>query len=390
MSLPPPPSTPYGGPHGGGIGGSPQWGSQQPAPAGGQFGGPPPWGPPPGQPQWGGPPAGPPPKGGKGKWILGGIIVALVVALAVTITVLVVRPDSDGPSATPTNGADSAFASANDTGPVNIITEDPTCDPWGKLSRTYADTVNGIDWANHDEATPASEWTPELREQYQIATDAMRQVADGAEKLVMLTPHRVVRELYEQLIAYANSFIAAVPSYEKEDDSLAVAVTNLSSGLSVICSAVTYDTAQIYAPLLPEQATPAETSIPQSDATNPTRFIKDPNPVCEKWDIMTTKFAETVEPWRAIDPKTPASEWTAEQKVAADAALPVMTAFADEAVQLGTESNNPTLEDFAVLSAQYWRAFVMALPDYRSADNYLSAAGTYLANVVLVGCESAQ
>ncbi len=50
----------------------PQWGPQQP------------WGPPPG----------PPPRGGKGKWIFGGIALLAVIAVTVVITVLVVGKDS--------------------------------------------------------------------------------------------------------------------------------------------------------------------------------------------------------------------------------------------------------------------------------------------------------
>ncbi len=102
MSVPPPPN---------------QWGSQPPT--GGQ---------PAGGPQWG-PPPGPPPRGGKGKWIFGGIALLAVIAVTVVITVLVVGKDSGGgESPTPTNGNGSDFASANDKGPVGIITEDPTCD----------------------------------------------------------------------------------------------------------------------------------------------------------------------------------------------------------------------------------------------------------------------
>src|SRR5882757_864993 len=118
MTLPPQ-QDPYGPPpQGGGV---PSWGAQ-PQGYGGQYG-PPPQGPPPQwgqQPQWSGPPGPPPGKGGRGKWILGGFGVLVVVVLAVVITVLVVRPSGGGPTPTPTNGQ-SDFASANDTGPVNII-----------------------------------------------------------------------------------------------------------------------------------------------------------------------------------------------------------------------------------------------------------------------------
>src|SRR3954463_8607927 len=114
MSGPPPPN---------------QWGSQPPTGAE-----------PAGAPQWGPPqPWGPPPPGGKGKWIFGGIALLAVIAVTVVITVLVVGKDlGGGESPTPTNGDTSDFASANDKGPTNIITEDPTCEAWGRIAREYA------------------------------------------------------------------------------------------------------------------------------------------------------------------------------------------------------------------------------------------------------------
>jgi hypothetical protein len=54
--------------------------------------------------------------------------------------------------------------------------------------------------------------------------------------------------------------------------------------------------------------------------------------------------------------------------------------------QLGRRSNNPTLQDFAELSAQYRRAFVLALPTYDPSDNYLANAATFISTTVLGGC----
>src|SRR5258707_1219888 len=107
MSVPPPPNQWDSQPPGSQPAGAPQWGPQQP------------WGPPPGP---------PPRRGSKGKWILAGIAVLAVIAVTVVITVLVVGKDSGGgESPMPTNGNGSEFASANDKGPANVITDDPTC-----------------------------------------------------------------------------------------------------------------------------------------------------------------------------------------------------------------------------------------------------------------------
>src|SRR3954453_1154283 len=155
MSVPPPPD---------------QWGSQPPT--GGQPVGAPQWGPPPGgAPQWGpqqpwGPPPGPPPSSGKGKWIIGGIDLVAVIAVTVVITVFVVGKDSDGGSPTPTNGADSDFASADDTLPVGIITEDPTCDAWGRVIGEYSSKSTAVNWARRDTSVPSIAWSPDQRAMY--------------------------------------------------------------------------------------------------------------------------------------------------------------------------------------------------------------------------------
>jgi hypothetical protein len=44
------------------------------------------------------------------------------------------------------------------------------------------------------------------------------------------------------------------------------------------------------------------------------------------------------------------------------------------------------LQDFAILAAQYRRAFVVAVPTYTPADNHLANAATYLSTAVLGSC----
>ncbi|MDV7302972.1 hypothetical protein R4547_37035, partial [Mycolicibacterium fortuitum] len=96
----------------------PQWAPQQSAGPGGSVpGGQAPWG---SQEQWAGGLA-PSSGGGKAKWVLGGLAVVLAIALAVVVTVLVVKPDTGTPAGPLNAGGDSSaseFASANDTGPI--------------------------------------------------------------------------------------------------------------------------------------------------------------------------------------------------------------------------------------------------------------------------------
>lgn len=79
----------------------------------------------------------PPKRSNKWKWVLGALALLVVIGVTVAVTVTVLgrgdkEADGSPPSAAPVkdnggNKSNSDIASANDTGPVAIITEDPTC-----------------------------------------------------------------------------------------------------------------------------------------------------------------------------------------------------------------------------------------------------------------------
>jgi hypothetical protein len=378
MSVPPPPN---------------QWGSQPPTggqPVGAQQWGPPPGGQPGGPPQWGpqqpwGPPPGPA-RGDKGKWILAGIAVLAVIAVTVVITVLVVGNDSNtSPNPTPTNGNSSDIASANDKGPVGIITEDTTCSAWNRIADEFEAAESKAQWRTRDSSIAATAWTRDQRSMYESVGQAMVNAADQTANLANATPHRVIRELYEQFIAYARAFNQSVPQYKPDDNYLAGVVDGAGSALVNICAAITYESAAASSPLIPKASPPTNVSAP-GDSANPKRFVIVADPACSDWVSTYRKFDADTAPWRAMDPNIPASQWTADQKATVDEAAPIMTAFADSAEEIGKRSSNPTFEDFALLSAQYRRAIAEALPTYTPADNYLSEASTALAQTLTTAC----
>lgn len=391
MSLPPPPGPyehqpPASGQPGGGA---PQPWSQQPHP-GGPSGpppsGPPPWGP---QQQWaGGPP--PPSGGGKTKWILAGLAAILAIALVVVITVLVVRPDGsgNGPSNAGGTGSDSEFASANDTGPVSIITEDPTCDAWGRVSREYAGKTDAVKWGDRDPALPATAWTAEQRAMYDTAGKALTEAVNETANLVKLTPHRVMRELYTQFIVNGHDFISRIPEYTSEDQYASGITHALANSLAGICSAIDFRSAQPIAPLVPQPSAPSNVSQPD-DPEEAERFLTKESPICSDWSKSIDQFDADTAAWRATDPNTPASEWTPEVKAVHDAAAPVISANADVLERLGRQSGNPTLEDFAILAAQYERGYVKAIPTYGPADNFLTKAAFNLTKAINAACKAA-
>lgn len=378
MTVPPGPgpfgSTPPSG------GGAQPWGQQSPGqPAG-------PW--PPAPPQW---PAGPTPPtngGDRGKWILIGLALVAVIAVSVAATVLGLRRDSDTAATPSAPHGDTQFASANDTGPANLITEDPTCDAWRRVAREHYDKTESAKWTDRDANIPASAWTSEQRNMYDTVGKSMETAVGQAKQLARKTPHRVMRELYGQFAAYGTAFIDKIPTYTAEDNKVAVVVGALTTGPADICSAIKYGSVQTVAPLVDEPSPPSQTA-PMDTAETPQQFLAAGNDVCTEWAAESTKSAADTAQWRDIDPNIPATDWTPEQKAINDSVAPRFTANADARERLGRESGNPILEDFAVLGAQYQRAFVSALPNYTPADSYLAESATLLGLVVNFACKAA-
>lgn len=386
MTLPPP-QGPYGSQPSGG--GGPQWGGPPPQGPGPQpqYGQPgAPWVQ---QPQWGTPP---PNKGGKGKWILVGLALVAIIAVSIVGTVLVLRPDSGGGSGQQSNTAngESEFASANDTGPANIVTEDPTCEAWGKISHGLDEAVP--EWNKQDYSVPGAEWSPEQRAVFEKKSAALTGAIADVANLAKQTPHRVMRELYGQYIAYSQAVIDAIPTYSSTDNEIVAASNRLFSALNRVCDAVYFRAAQQTAPLVAPPPPPSDVQAPSGDGkSTPERFLTSSDSNCSDWAAMIDRFEQSAEAkaWGALDPKIRTPEWTPEYKSVMDAVVPVLTGYADDTERLGRQSGNPVWEDFAVFAAQYMRAYVQAIPTYTPNSAYLSVVATTVVNAVNWACKAA-
>jgi kynureninase len=126
------------------------------------------------------------------------------------------------------------------------------------------------------------------------------------------------------------------------------------------------------------------------DLTEPGVFLAQPNSACSDWSSVVAKFSDEAASWQSIDPNIPASDWTPEQKTINATINPIMSANADELERLGRKSGNAIFEDFAILAAQYRRAFVVANPTYSSADSYLAESATQLVRTIDWACKAAQ
>lgn len=342
-------------------------------------------------PHWDGipPPVGPPPsQGGNGKWIFASVALAAVVALAITVIVVFARPESSGDNETaqPTLNSGSDFASANDTGPANIIVEDPTCEAWGGIARDFASTANSVGWAERDSKIRASDWTPGQRNTYETVSRALTHAAGLAAKLEKQTPHRVMRELYWQFIEFSHELVDAIPGYEYRHNPLANVSGATMSALSAICAAIDYRAIQPLAPLVPKPAPPTQPMLVSDRGAE--NSIHDTTSACHDWLSNADQYDHDTAAWVAVDANIPESDWTPEQRSIYEAVAPTMTANADKMEKLGRGSGNPVMEDFAVLAAQYQRAYVLAIPKYTASDNYVSDSTRYLASALLWACRS--
>jgi hypothetical protein len=341
---------------------------------------------PPGYPQAPWPQQGvPPQKGNSLKWLLVAIAVLLVIGVTIGATLLFTR-GGDAPAAPSTSAAPGDIASADDTGPVSIITEEPTCQAYMGINNGIAD-LEGRGWGDERNSLgPASEWTSEQRELVQSVATGMRNAADQLVVLSKQTPNRLVREMYEQFIAYGRAYADSVPSYSPADNYLASVNVNIGSALFAMCNAITYGSTNRALGL-------ASTSPPSGlaslgDPAEPQRFISSADPSCGPWIEQEQRFVVETSAWSRLDAAIPAAEWTPDQRASQQAVLPILASYGDEMEKLGRSSVNPVLEDFAVASAVYIDAYLTAGDTYVKADGWLSNVAFRLNNAVAAACDA--
>ncbi|WP_082948962.1 hypothetical protein [Mycobacterium sp. 1274756.6] len=319
------------------------------------------------------------------KLALGLVVFLAVVAVAAMALVVF----GGGGAGTPGRdeaepGRTAEIASADDTGPVGVIIADPTCTSWTTINDTLSSAGEGK-WNDRDRSIPAAEWTPELQQMHMGAAAVLRSAAAQAVGLAKLTPHRVMRELYEQFIAYGRAYAEKVPQYTPADNNLAEAANSAASALGAICRAIDDGSAASRGPLAPIQGPPELTATP-ADPTNPVPFLAGANPVCRDWHTALRDYMAKTTDWQQMDPNLAAILWNPQQKAVNVAAAQVMSTHANNIEQLGRNSGNATLQDFAILIAQYQRAFVAAMMTYTPADQHLANAAAFTSALVDSAC----
>lgn len=363
----PPPQQPGGWPGQPGPGG--QWGPQQPWPA----------------------PV-PPKKGGAAKWAIGAVSLVAVIAVTAVVAVSCTKNSGDsngGGGGTKTSAAPSDVASANDTGPVGIITEDPSCAAWTPVNNTLYDVENK-GWLQRDPSVPATSWSPEVRMQFESVGAAMRKAADQAVPLAKMTTHRVLRELYAQFTAYSRAYADSISRYAPIDDSLAQAGSTAGLTIMHICNAISSGSAAARASLAPSQDPPVSVA-PIGDLSNPQRVFKTPDAVCSELGPTLDQLLlnPVFKSWLNTDPGIPVGSWSKDQQSLNDAVAPIMSSTADALDKLAAKSSNPVVQDFIRLGVVYRLAYVQSLPTYQPSDQKLYSAGQMAPGIVSAACDYA-
>lgn len=340
----------------------------------------------PAPPGWPQPPA--PAKNKSLKFLLVGVAGLLVIAISVGATLLLTRDNGDTSTTQTANPpSPGGVASDDDTAPVTIITSDPTCNSWGSVANTLGE-VQRQGWVDRDTSKTSSSWTPVERQQYESVATAMRIAADNTVRLAQTTPHRVMRELYQQSIVYWRMYADRVPNYSAQDNYLALAAANSSGTLVSICDAISFGSAERAAKLESSDA-PTSSNVPVNQTEAPTALVSEPNSSCADFSAALKEFESATKNWRAIDPNIPGSSWNTAKRDTVKQSVQPMLNFADSTIKIANQSGNQQWQDIASLSALYQRAYVKRLDEFLPADYYLIKVATYAAYLIDSACSAA-
>jgi hypothetical protein len=323
------------------------------------------------------------------------VAIAAATAVALTATHAGDHPVTSTRPTTSVAPSAPASLSANDTGPVSVIIDDPTCTAWETIAQGWTSRDPLAKWpATSPESPinlPASAWTREQQAAMQQVGQLLRDTADKTVPLVDATPHRVMRELYEQFIAYARAYSDSLTSYAPPlDVKLGKASQSAMNSLIAACNAVGDGAAMARSVLVTPVSPPAHIAPPQN-AGQPQRFIGAADKTtCAEWASLNDKFGAepAIQEWNKADGKIPAVQWSPQQKALSDAVTPLMLNLADDLERDGGHSGNPIIQDFAAFAAQYQRAYVKALPTYGSHDEQLGLVARSTRGTVSDACSA--
>jgi hypothetical protein len=348
---------------------------------------------PPPAPGWGPPP---PRRRTRRWWALSGVALVLALAAAGVAVTLLRRDSGGGPiaatSPTTTTTTMPPATSAGDVGPVGLITEEPTCVRWLAISPKWP-IDPPINIAGVSPVTvPRNAWTPQQQSAMQTMANNIRAEARQTAVLANTTPHRVMRELYEQFVAYGRAFAdTAAGNYVPEDSGLLYSKNHLLDTLVSVCVAIRAGAPAARSALVTAAPGAPSRVAPPQDPADPQRFVTASDvPACVGLESLTRNYASnpTVTAWIDSDKTIPASQWDPKQKALNDAVAPIMLTLADDVEHTTGQGNNPVMADFGTLFVQYQRVFAKALPLYVPSDFQLDGVASNMLFMMAQACQT--
>jgi hypothetical protein len=318
-------------------------------------------------------------------WVWALAVFVIVVITVVGGVVVFGRSDSDGKASIPTTAPPSATtrpADSHDVPAGLISVVDPVCGDYAITFEILAQREQS--YAQIDQDTPASQWTPAQRD---VIGATVRAIQTAVDQYIALQPeaeNRVVQELLAQTIVYLKATAQSLPNYiAGADRYLPQAATGFGGALRSACEATSVVNE------LPPQSRPP--SAPQTVAADPsalTSFMPEKDPICTDYIPWFDRRDNELRAWYSRDQSTPASQWSAEQRALNDQARTVLLRNVGEAQEFASRTTNPVLRDFLDTLGPYSQAIADALPAYVPDNASLWGVVAYLGSGIHAACRA--
>ena len=330
-------------------------------------------------------------RAGRRRALGAGAVVVAVLAVSILIGTLARQPGdvSAGRSESSAAQRNSAPGSAEDVGPVAVITADATCSEWSVV-RGPVVAAQTAAWTRRDPSLPRQSWDPARARPFDTMGAALKGASDQSAALARRTPHRAMRELYSTFTSYGREYAAALPSYQPANDLLVRTALAAFDAVTNVCAVADGSSwAILRAQVVPQVPVPTAPA-PMGDLDRPARFLAQPAAPCTDWVLADAALRAQTRAWSAVDPALTSDEWSVEQRAAIERTAHVGTQQADDMEAWGRAAGNPVFEDLAVLGAQYFRAYDLGVPTYRPGDSAFARVGFDMSGLIAAACEASR
>lgn len=290
---------------------------------------------------------------------------ALILVAVVSLVVWAVLPRtpdsalSAGATTTAEGNSRSAPPRTSDTSSAPIspdaitaVTVEPTCGVLVDIDNEKERASSGIETATK---YGANDWSAEQRDIMNKAASATRAAADRLIPAISQTPNRFVRQLYEQYVAASRAFADSVPNYTPSQGGYFYVASFIRNAVESICIVINNGGLNIYAP-----------KVPPIDIGRPPPRVNPNNP-----PLMMAIQAPNCADWRDQRPAYMPGDIRNDPKKA--------NQYADVMLELGRNSANALVYDFAAFAGYYLR--VAALTPTEPRQGYPLVADSVWAMV---------